>query len=421
MDIELRKNLKFNYIVNVGDGAFFGMALGFASFSTIIPLFVSSLTDSAILIGLVVAMHTLGWQLPQLFVARLVSRQSRFKPLVMFLAVHERLPFLGLALTAFFLPKIGPTAALWLVFAMLAWQGIGGGVVANPWQNMLNKILPQDYLATFFGLQGAAANLLASGGAIAAGFILERVAYPNNYALVFIIACVFLVFSYGAVGLTREPVHAVAPPIENPPHLLVQTVATLKRDRNFRWLIVGRMLSQFGVMGSSFYFVHMVRNLGATEIDTGILTSVLMISSFVMNIFLGWLADRWSKRRVLEIGAVAMFLSGGMACLAPSASWFYPINIFASIANTCVWTIMMAIALQFGTDEERPLYVGMATTLATPATIVAPLLGGWLANQFGYPVTFAASAIFGIGAFIIFHFYVHDPHRTPATIPPAQP
>lgn len=411
MDPELKKNLKRNYIVNVLDGGFFGLALGFASFSTVIPLFIATLTDSAILIGLVIAMHTLGWQLPQLFVAGITARQTRYKPLVMILAVHERLPFLGLALVAFFVPRLGNELAVWLVFLMLAWQGIGGGIVANPWQNMINKVLPRDYLATFFGLQGAAANLFASGAAIAAGFILERVRYPHNYALDFLIASVFLVFSYIAVGMTREPAHQVAPPIEKPPHILTQAIITLRRDTNFRWLIIGRMLSQFGVMGFTFYFVHMYQNLGASKVDTGIHTSVLMISSFVMNIALGWLADRWSRRGVLGIGAIAMALSGLLAWWAPSVVWFYPANILASIANTCIWTIMIATALQFGTDEQRPLYVGMATTLAAPATILAPLAGGWLANLLGYPVTFAVSAVFGLAAFVVFNFFVHDPQK----------
>jgi MFS family permease len=411
MDTELRKNLKFNYIANVGDGAFFGFALGFASFSTVIPLFVSTLTESAILIGLVVAMHTLGWQLPQLFVARLVARQSRFKPMVMFLAVHERLPFVGLALVAYFLPKIGSVAALWLVFLMLAWQGFGGGFAANPWQNMINKIIPQDYLTTFFGMQGAAANLFASVGAIAAGLILGRFVYPNNYALTFLIACFFLVFSYISVGLTREPQRAVVPTIGNLPPLLTQTVTMLKRDPSFRWLIIGRMLSQFGMMGFTFYFVHMVKNLGASELDTGVLTSVLMISSFVMNIFLGWLADRWTKQGVLEIGALAMILGGGIAWLAPSPGWFYLVNILASISITCTWTIMMATALMFGSDDERPLYVGMSTTLAVPATIIAPLFAGLLANQYGYPITFAISAVFGCAALIVFRYFVQVPQR----------
>jgi MFS family permease len=411
MDSELQKNLKYNYVVNVADGAFFGFALGFASFGTVIPLFVSTMTNSAILIGLVVALHTLGWQLPQLLVARAVSRQTRFKPLVMRLAVHERLPFLGLALTALLLPRIGPQVALGLVFLMLAWQGIGGGIVANPWQNMINKVLPQDYLATFFGIQGAAANLLASVGAIAAGFILDKIHYPINYAVTFFIACVFLVFSYASVGQTREPFHSVAPPVEQPPTIWHSTWSILRRDRNFVGLIAGRMLSQFGIMGFSFYSVHIVKNLGASEIETGVLTSVLMISSFIMNIVMGYLADRWSKRSMLEVSAVAMILSGTVAWLAPRYEWFYLVNVLASIANTGIWTIMMAAAIQYGTDAERPVYIGMATTLAAPATVLAPLLGGWLANWAGYPVTFAVSAVFGILATVVFRFFVRDPQK----------
>lgn len=409
MDQELSKNLKLNYIVNVADGGFFGLAMGFASFGTVIPLFVSTLTDSAIIIGLVVAMHSLGWQLPQLLIARHVSRLERYKPLVMILTVHERVPFLGLAITALLFPFIGPTPALILVFVMLAWQGIGGGLTANPWQNMINKVIPPDYLATFFGIQGAAANLLSSGSAIVAGVILTQYAYPYNYASVFFLACVFMAISFVMIGLTREPIHAVAPPIENQPNLFRTTLAILKKDRNFSWLLVGRMLIQFGVMGSSFYAVHVVKNLGANEIQAGGLASVMMISSFAMNIVLGRLADRWKKIAVLEIGAGSIVLANLLAWYAPTIAWFYPANILISIANTCLWTIMMAVALQFGSDEERPMYVGMANTLITPITALAPFVGGLLANMLGYQAAFAASAVSGLLAVLVFQFLVHEP------------
>jgi len=416
VDQELRKNLKFNYLVNVADGGFFGLALGFASFSTIIPLFVSTLTDSAILIGLVVAMHTLGWQLPQLLIARKVSRLARFKPLVMLLTVHERVPFLGLAVVALALPYIGSTMALIMVFVMLAWQGIGGGLTANPWQNMINKVIPPDYLATFFGIQGAAANLLASGSAIVAGVILNRVAYPNNYAYDFLIACVFMAISFIMIGLTREPAHIVAPAVENQPDLYKTTLAVLKNDRNFTWLIVGRMLCQFGVMGSSFYAVHAVNNLGANEVEAGILASVLMGASFLMNIVLGRLADRWRKIGVLEIGAVSIVLANLIAWYAPSYTWFYSANILISIANTCLWTIMMAVALQFGSDEERPLYVGMANSLIVPVTALAPFVGGLLANLLGYRAAFLASAFSGLLGVMVFQFLVKEPRPRSARL-----
>ena len=53
-----RKHLRYNVTVGLVDGGFFGIALGFASFGTILPLFVASLTDSATSIGLLPAIHS---------------------------------------------------------------------------------------------------------------------------------------------------------------------------------------------------------------------------------------------------------------------------------------------------------------------------------------------------------------------------
>jgi len=65
----VRKHLRFNFLIGLLDGGAFGLGLGFASFTAIIPLFVHHLTDSALLIGLVPAIHNMGWQLPQLLTA----------------------------------------------------------------------------------------------------------------------------------------------------------------------------------------------------------------------------------------------------------------------------------------------------------------------------------------------------------------
>ena len=137
------------------DGGFFGMGWGFGSIGTIIPLFVSHMTTSALLIGLIPAIHAVGWQLPQLFMANSVSRLRRYKPMVMLMTIQERLPFLGLALVALFLGKLGNRLALVLTFALLVWQGLGAGFTANAWQSMIAKIIPSDWRGTFFGAQAA--------------------------------------------------------------------------------------------------------------------------------------------------------------------------------------------------------------------------------------------------------------------------
>ena len=188
------------------DGAFFGLGWGFGSIGTIIPLFVSQMTDSATLIGLIPAIHAVTWQLPQLFMANAVARQRQYRPMVLWMTVHERLPYLGLALVAFFAASLGHRLALVLTFLLLLWQGLGAGFTANAWQSMIAKIIPAEARGTFFGAQSAFANILMSVSAIAAGYILEKLAAPYDFSLCFLLVLAGMGISMFFLALTREPV-----------------------------------------------------------------------------------------------------------------------------------------------------------------------------------------------------------------------
>src|SRR5512146_133080 len=127
LEVYVQKHLRFNFAIGMLDGGFFGLGMGFATFSAIIPLFVIHLTDSALLIGLVPAIHNMGWQLPQLLMAGWMSRARRYKPLTLWMTIHERVPFLGLAVVALLVPHSTTTLILTLIFILLVWQGTGAG------------------------------------------------------------------------------------------------------------------------------------------------------------------------------------------------------------------------------------------------------------------------------------------------------
>lgn len=409
MKAEIYQNYKFNIIVNVIDGGFFGLALGFASFITVIPLFVSRMTDSAILIGLIPAIHQVGWQLPQVFFAERVGRLTRYKPMVVALTIHERLPFLGLALVAFAVPVLGIKAALYITFALLVWQGIGGGITANPWQAMIAKIIPSDRRGTFYGFQAAMANLLASGSAIAAGVLLTRLEYPRNYALCFLIAGLAMLISLVFIAMTREPESPPAQAFPEKSALWKNLIRILKADTSFRWFLVVRGLSQLSVMAVSFYTVYAVRNLGMNEAVAGLMMSVFTFGQIIANPLMGWIGDRWNHPTVMKVGALSATLSALLAWWAPSLNWFYLVFIFAGIAYVAIWTIGLAMTLQFGSEPDRPFYIGLANTLAAPFTIAAPLFGGWLADTAGYASTFLVSALCGLGTALVLQFTFTKP------------
>ncbi len=407
----IRRHLRHNITVNLADGGFFGLAVGFASFGTILPLFVASMTNSATLIGLVPAIHSTGWLLPQLFTAKFTSRLRRYKRTVMFMSIHERVPFLGLALVAFLLPKIGIQAGLIITFFFLTWQGLGGGFTANPWTSMISKIIPPETRGTFFGIQGAVANLFISAAAVGAGYLLNWFDSPLDFMACFLIASVFFTFSWFALSLTREPADHEKVIEENPAPLWHGARRILRRDKNFSWFLTARILSQFATMGFSFYIVYALRRFHMDVVTAGYLTATLTIAQTIANASMGWMGDRVGHRLMLIVGAASAVLSSLIAWFAPSLAWFFPIFVLTGFANVSIWTNGMTMTVDFSDEKERPFYIGLAQTLTAPATIVAPLIGGWIADTQGFVSTFALSTILSIAMMAILIFLVKEPRK----------
>ena len=77
---EVERNYRWNFVVNLLDGASFWFGISFVSARTIIPLFISKLTTDPLPIGLAAVIAQGGWFLPQLFTANGVERLARKKP-----------------------------------------------------------------------------------------------------------------------------------------------------------------------------------------------------------------------------------------------------------------------------------------------------------------------------------------------------
>jgi len=411
LEKDIRQNLKHNIIVNLWDGGLFGVALGFASFGTILPLFVASMTSSALLIGLVPAIHSVGWQLPQLFTAGYVSRLRRYKRSVVMTTIHERVPFLGFAIVALLLPTIGLQYGLILTFILLTWQGLGGGFTANSWTSMISKIIPPESRGTFFGFQAGLANLLISFAAIGAGYLLDYLEAPWGFAACFFIASIFFALSWGALALTREPEDTEKIIPEEQANFWDNSLRILRLDANFRWFLLVRFLFQFATMGFSFYIIYALRNFNMDVVTAGYLTATLTIAQTIGNAGMGWLSDKFGHRLMLILGAVAGSASSAMAWMASSIVWFYPIFLLTGLTYVAMWTIGMTMTVDFGNESERPTYIGLSQTLTAPATILAPLLGGWIADSAGFIPTFSISTLLSIVVIVILIFLVKDPRK----------
>jgi MFS family permease len=406
---KILENFRHNFIVNVLDGAFFGLGLGFASFVTIIPLFVDSLTDSTTIIGLIASIHMVGWQLPQVLTSNRVAGLRRYKPMVIAMTMHERWPFLGLAIVAALIPVIGPALALALTIILLSWQALGGGFTATAWQAMIGKVMPENRRGFFYGAQSSGLSLLTGLGAIGAGIVLTQVEYPYNFALCFFVAIVAMLLSLYFLWRTREP---EGPPVETSRGRTLAWAnlwAILQRDGNFRWFLVTRTLVQFAVMAVSFYTIYAVRHFDMTGETAGFMTGLMSFSQMIGSPVVGWVGDRWGHRRVFAVGMLAMALSIFVAVTAPTLEWFYLVFALAGFTNGVLWTSILTLTVEFGSEADRPYYIGLANTLIAPATLIAPMIGGLLVDLVSFQATFLLALAASLLAVLVLMVVLRDP------------
>lgn len=403
-------HIKHNVTVNVLDGAFFGLSLGITSYQTVLPLFIATLTDSAVLIGLISALHMIGWQFPQLFTAGYVSRLRRYKPLVLLMTLMERLPYFGLAVVALLIPQLPVVPVLILSFVMVGLQSFGGGFTATAWQSMLGKIIPLRIRGTFYGIQSAAANIMLSAGALIAGFILGTEPGSEAFAICFFLSGIFMMVSLGFLSLTREDEHTP----HTPDRLTSQARNQLLRrmltdDSNFRWFLVARVLVMFSEMAIGFYAIYGARHLNADAQSLGIMTGLMGLTLMLTAPPGGRLGDKWGHRYIIAAGSLLMAVSALVAMLAPDAGWLYIVFGLVGVVRGISWTATLALTVEFGSEQDRPYYIGLSNTLIAPATLIAPLLGGVLADTLGFEATFVVSIVTGLLGAYVAAVLMHDP------------
>ena len=409
---DLQNKLRHNAVVNILDGSFFGLSIvGLASYVTIMPLFLSFLTESTALIGFVAALFHIGWQVPQLLTSNYVAGMRRFKPMVVAMTLMERVPYFGLALVAFMIPAIGTDLALLLTVLLLGWQSLGGGFTGTAWQSMISKIMPPHRLGTFFGIQSACVNLFGAGGALLASYILAHLEFPQSFSLLFLIAAISLLVSFVFLALTYEPASEPKDIVERVPwrEFGQRLGSILRANENFRWFLIARSLTSLSLTVVSFFTIYGIRRYQMAPEFAGVMTSILLVSNTLSSTLVGWAGDRWGHRRVLMLGNAATVLSIVIAMLAPDVTWFYLVFALIGIVNATQWSTIMTITVQFSSVAERPFYIGMANTLIAPVTIFAPIIGGWLIDAVSFELTFTIFALAGLLSLLVYLIPMRDP------------
>ena len=409
----VQKNLPWNFSVNLIDITFITLAFSLISRETIMPLLISNLTDSKLAIGLVPAIFSISFYLPQLFAANHAERLRRKLPFVMLIGgLMERVPYVFAGFAIYFLAESSPGLALLAVYLVIGLGAFGAGVATPAWFTMIGKVLPVNRRGIFFGVSDGLGTLMGFIGAYFVGIVLDDVAYPQNFATLFLVAAAFMGVSWIGLSLNREPESAIVKAHIPLRRYFKRLPGILRGNHNFRRFLLSYSLSRLSLMGASFFIVFGNESFDLSGAEVGALTAVLLGSQAVMQLALGWLGDRRGHKINLTLFAFAAALAALLASFATSMLGLIPAFALLGTALAADRISHLNIVLEFALPEDQPTYIGLTNTLLAPVVFLAPIIGGWAAG-IGFERLFELMMACGAIGGIMLLLWVKEPRHIP--------
>ena len=287
---------------------------------------------------------------------------------------------------------------------------IFSGIVALPWQELIATVIPVSHRGRYWGYALILGKLMGMIGAGITGLLLTNLAYPQNYAIMFLIGFISAAISYIFLSLNTEPAIKRRPAPGNV-NVLGRIRGILGADKNFRIYLVNRGVVFLSFMGLGFVTVYGLEKFNLPISYSAIFTAVMLISEIVGYGIWGTLGDNAGYKRVIEYCNLILIL-GLFGLLFTTSIWgLYLVFGIISFAYSGEYIADQNIAMEFGSEADRPTYIGMSKTLIGPFILIAPLIGGGLVNIWGYQTMFVTALVLSVIAFGIIKFLVVEPRQ----------
>ena len=404
------RHFRWNFTANVIDVAFYMFGLSFVSWATVLPLLVSRLTTSKLAIGMVPAIYSLGFLLPQLLTANYTERLPLKKRFIVIVSgPGERGPYLliGLIVWAFAIPH--PTLTLILIYVLLTLALACAGASNPAWTDLIAKVIPVSRRGRWAGVAFSVGAILGLGGAVLAGALLGRFPYSMNFGLCFFAAGAAFMVSWGGLAMNREPAGLVVKPHMSLRAYLRLLPAVLRRDLNYVRFLISRSVAALGGMAGGFFMVYGAERFGFGGAQVGLLTAILTGSQAVTNPLWGMLADRVGHKAVLCGGAFSMVLASAAALVAGAPAGMYVAFALMGLSYAAESVSGQTIVMEFASPHDRPTYVGLTNTLLAPCRTLGPIIGGILATWLGYRGMFPFAVLLAAAGGVLMMLWVREP------------
>jgi MFS family permease len=325
-----------------------------------------------------------------------------------------RLQVLGMALAGFFL---GSGQNLAAVCVFLGLFGFFMGMQGVAFNFLMAKVIPVDVRGRLSGLRNALAGITSSSvGFFSGAYFVQNNTFGNGYATTFLVAFVLTELGLVAMWFLREPESPGVRERTGVTARMRDLPALVRGDRNFGVFLVACVLGSFGRIAMPYYVLFAGQRLHIGGIELGELTAAFLLSSTVLNLFWGTVADRMGFRAVF-LGSLGLWIAATLALFATeSFAGLLAVMVGVGAGSGGFMMGQQNLVLEFGRREDLPLRIGAANSTTEAMGVIAPLAGGVIATVWSYQAVFGCAIAFKLAAALLVQLRLEEP-RTAAGRP----
>ncbi len=408
---------QFRNLVAFGtDYVAFNVAMALLNINTVLPAFASRLGGSMTLVGLLITILLLGWNLPQLPAGNLAARQRRKKPMLVTVSLIGR-PVVLIVGIVIALTRATPAwLSLLVIFVGMSFFVVADSFATVAWLDILGRAIPPEKRGQYISIWQVVKAVGVFGASQLVRCILSEngPSFPYNYALLFIGGGLALGVSTAAITAIYEP-----PPSQGETtngqiawHDFGKHIVHIwQGDSRLRHITLARLLFALSTMAFPFYVLYATTELRLPVRTIGTFVLAQTIGTLLASLFLGRVADRRGPRLVIQIGT-ALVLTAPLLALAMIATQGDGTSLSGLLSRAYVWVyVCMGLAenllmlgfvnymLEISPPDQRTIYMGAGNAIASLG-VLGPTFAGWLLGRTTYGVLFVISLLFGIAALV---------------------
>ena len=401
-------NLKRNYLGNYLHGMLGMTGFRLVNAPTFLPAYLHHISGSNSIVGLGLALQQVGGVISPIFGATKIEHRTKVMPAALWMGGLARMAILGIAISGWLL-KGTPLIASVLFFMLMF--GIFMGAQRVVFSLLMAKVIPISRRGRLQAWRNATGGAIAAVLAYFAGrYFIGANLFGNGYGVTFIFAFFLTTLGLWALQfLLKEPEPPTTRTQGRFRDRLKEFPRLISEDRAYRNFLLVQMLSSTGRMAVPFYVLYVSASIQMTGATLGLLSLAYLGADTASNLIWGYLGDKTGFRLVL-LFSIVTWIAATLLLMGNHQEWAIFLAFFGlGAAQSGYMMSAQTMILEFGARDDLPMRIAVSATAESITATLGPLIGGKVADLFGYDIVFGASIGFLAAALLLLIVAVKEP------------